>query len=808
VKSTPEHHPKLINYSRPLFGLALIAGSLFQLIVPVLAAPAPIIKNQATATYENPENPADPANPQDPNRIETVSNIVEIAIQEVAGITVKQQGLTDETGKDITAKAGSTVYFRFDLTNIGNDGTKFFVPNQATITGAGTVQKVQSFDATSKTWKDIPAAGFTSGNIAPAGSLQVRVAVKVADGANGKIAVSLGKTNGTTPNLQNEAQTAVTKNPEDVFTVDNPDGTVGDLDGTPDNGIREAMDTQSVTINAQPQAFATLKKISGNYIATDNSISYGLSFKVADTAPTQAGTIAADLVGTVVPGLGTTPGILISDAVPLGTKLATVTPPTGWVPVYQYGAAIGAIDRADTATWTTTEATSGTLRRVGFFLANGRIAKGTAVTGFTLKLTVLNPLKTTEILNIAQLFGSSPANPNDPTDQTPNPNLPVVDESGDNNPNNFNADGTPGARDPQDPTKPLVTPGIIDRTAPVGDPRNPTTIGQDTKDGDGGEYVATLINPALNILNGPKDRPDALGQAPGTPNDNNNDFSNKSAPVKPGIQTTDKFDPEAVGFFNTVQNTADFPTDIKVIPSIKLDEPLPEGTKVTLKDSKQDQDPGVIFTVRGGKLVPDDTTKPVLVLVQVPGKGNVDYTTIIDLPANTNALKGYPVQLTAFIDLNNDQQPGTEEPMNKTLDRVYAGFIDLYKESRILGADQQPVNDATTKRGEFSKENKLAKPGEYIEYRIKFANVSASIPDGSGSKPLNANNFTIVEDGTTLPNNWATLTDNVPGSVKVDLGVVQLTPNPDDLKVTKYVNTVGTLAPQKSGTFSFIRKVK
>jgi hypothetical protein len=189
------------------------------------------------------------------------------------------------------------------------------------------------------------------------------------------------------------------------------------------------------------------------------------------------------------------------------------------------------------------------------------------------------------------------------------------------------------------------------------------------------------------------------------------------------------------------------------------------------------------------------------VLSQVPGKGKVDYTTIIDLPAGTDAIKGYPVELTAFIDLNNDHQLGTDEPTNKTLDRAYTGFIDLLKESRILGTDQKPLN-------EFSLDNKAAKPGEYIEYRIKFANISIAAPDGGGSKPLSASNFAIVEDGNILPNNWATLTTNEPGSVKADLGTVQLNPTTDDLLVTKYINTVGTLAPQKSGIFTFIRKIK
>ena len=814
MKLTPET-TKLITSSRPLFAAAVIASSVFQFIAPSFAAPAPVITNQATATYEDAENPADPKNPNDPKRINSTSNLLTVAIQEVAGISVTQKGLTDDKGAAVVAKGDDTVYFRFDVQNLGNDGTKFFVPNQATITGAGKVQKVQYFDAVAKVWQDVPAAGLTSGNIPPLGILQTRVVVKLDTAAQGKIVVSLGKTNETAPNLQNQLRTTAGTNLEDVYTVDNPDTADSEIDGVPINGVREAMDTQEVTVNGQLQAFATLKTTSGNFIGSDSSITYNLKFKVEDQAPSQAvNAIPTDLVGTVVPGLGTKPGILISDAIPLGAKLASVVVPNGWVAVYQYGTSIGATDRADTSTWsfnppTTTNA--GTLIRVGFFLPEGRITKGTEVTGFQIKVTVIDPIKTPQVANLVQLFGSSPANPIDLQDKTPNPNFPVVDESGDNSPNNFNTDGTPGAKDLQG--RPVVSPGVVDASTPETDPRNPKNVGQDIKgdntgEGVGGEFVSTLVT-STTILNGPTSQPEALG---GT--DNNSDFTNKSTPVAPGVikGSTLKFDPEAVAFLNTVQNGGDFTTDIKVIPTLKADEQLPKDTKVTLKISVAD--PGVVFIADGaGKLIPADPTKLVLTLPQVKPKASFDYITIIDLPVGTAAVTGYPVELIAFIDRNNDNSPNADEPSNKTLDRVYTGFIDLVKESRILGADKKPVND-------FTIAPKVAQPGQYIEYRIIFKNISVAAPDFSGSKTLTANLFAITEDGnpglkdTTNLNNWADLTTNDPSSAKAELGTVgyfTATPTPtttDDATVTKYVNTVGTLAPQKSGTFSFIRKVK
>ena len=204
------------------------------------------------------------------------------------------------------------------------------------------------------------------------------------------------------------------------------------------------------------------------------------------------------------------------------------------------------------------------------------------MTGFKLTVAVINPLKTSQINNIAQLFGNSPANPSDPQDTTPNPLLPVVDESGDNQPNNFNADGTPGAKD-------ALIPGIVDNTVAESDSRNPTTMLQDLKgDNTGnspnGEFLLISVVPDIGVFNGPKDSPTAIGQAPSASNsDNNHDFINKSSDLLPGVRSGEKLklDSPAVGFFNTVQNTSTLSVDIKVFPS-KFDELFPDGTKVTL----------------------------------------------------------------------------------------------------------------------------------------------------------------------------------------------------------------------------------
>ncbi len=770
------------NYFHPLFAAGLITSSLLHVLAPADAAPInSSIVNQVTATYEDPLNSGEIIN--------TVSNVIQITLAEVAGITVTQTGIADINDLPIgtAVKGGDTVYFRFDLTNIGSDATQFFVPNKAGLTGAATFQKVQYFDPTTSTWKDIPNSGLTSGNIATGKVLKTRVIVTVNNNSSGDLIVSLGNTP-TTINLQNieisNANISTLTTSDRVFTIDNPDGADGEINGTPVNGTREAMDTQTITIGKQPQAFAAITETAGAYVPADRSITYNLSVNVQNITPDRAGPyVPADLVGTTIPGL-TDPGILISDAIPVGTKFISATPPNSslWIPVYQYAAnPIGASDRADTATWSTTPPdtnTLATLRRVGFILRNGRIPKGSTVDGFQIKVAVIDPFTTTTVANIVQLFGNSPLNANNSSDNTPNPNLPVVDESGDTNPNDFNADGTPGKTDPTT-GKPFVTPGLI------------TSIGK---------FDITPISVGT-ILNGPKDNPAAVANS-----DSNQDFTNKS--ILNNFQRGDKLDPPVVGFVNTIQNQTGGLVDIKIVPTLRTGETLPDGTFITLRDPKQPNTTfDVVFKVVNGAIVPTNASKPALVLFQVPTNQNPNYITAIDLPPGTDALKGYPIDLTAFVDLNNDNKPDSNEPQNKTVDRVYAGFIDVFKESRVLAADRTVLKP-------YSANPQTAKVGQFIEYRITFTNVSPLVPNSIGSQALSPTDFTITEDGYAGTNNWGGLTSNDPGSAMTSMGTVTFSASDKtatttaDPNLTIYTSSIGTLAPQTTGTFTFRRQIK
>ncbi|MFN4816907.1 MAG: hypothetical protein ACK5K8_16355, partial [Pseudanabaena sp.] len=131
--------------------------------------------------------------------------------------------------------------------------------------------------------------------------------------------------------------------------------------------------------------------------------------------------------------------------------------------------------------------------------------------------------------------------------------------------------------------------------------------------------------------------------------------------------------------------------------------------------------------------------------------------------------------------------------------------------------------------GTFSIGPKRPAPGNIIEYRITYKNISESI-SGTGNVILNADNVVITEDGTAGTNNWAIDnpptngvidTSNVVGSAK-DSGastitffngipavlgsdITGLTAATD---VTKYVNTVtGVVPPQTTRTFTFQRKL-
>ncbi|WP_337884206.1 hypothetical protein [Fischerella thermalis] len=816
---------------RSLVITALLANGIFQCVAPVLAegtTAGQSISNTATATYEDPNNPG--------TTINATSNTVTVTVAEVAGITVTASGITDNTSGTPVA-VGDILYYNYTVTNVGNDPTKFRVPNLARVTGPATAGNLEYSTDGGTTWIPISGSEYVTDSIPVGGSILVRVPVTVQPGAqtNDVITVTLGDTPGDGQNQLRDP------NGGDVYTVDNADGSVtGEVAGAPVNGVREASATQKATVNSSLKnyALATILKTRSNYnnantpVITDDTLSYGLSLRVELNDPTGNNITPAPLVGTTINGL-TGPRILISDAIPDGTELGTVpTPPPGWQVVYTTDPiSINAND----ATWQPLTAATNlsTVTRVGFVndpAVITSIAPGQTVSGFSIevkvKSTATSPLT---VNNIAQLFG-----------QTSGGTTLVYDESGDQNPSNYDGPTIPpGSTDTNNDgvpdTDPAVTDGYINDATDLGN--TGTDSGNNNSgSGAGGEANTFTVQEPLasDVLNGPERTPDAIG-----PTSNNDDFTNKSSFVPPTQAPGSTLDPSGVAFTNTVQNSGTDPNNISLVPTEPTNPAdLPVGTLVTITygaESKSyiwDGDEFLYDADRNPSTTNDqspiDATSEYITIPNVAPGTNVNYGVEVNLPANTplstDIDKGFPVPITAFVD---DGTPGLgSEPQNTTIDRVYTGFLKLVKESRVLPGTGPAVqgNDGT-----FSSDPKKPAPGNIIEYRITYRNISEA-QAGTGNILLRADKVVITEDGTTGGNNWALDNDsdgkidtsNIVGSAK-DSGAATInfyngnpatnasidqTGTTVDTDVTKYVDTVtGNIAPGESRTFTFQRKV-
>jgi hypothetical protein len=814
-----------------------MASGAFQFVAPVLAegtAGGQKISNTATATYEDPNNPGTTLN--------ATSNTVVITIAEVAGITVTGTGVVDDNGG--TVSINDTLYYNFTVKNTGNDPTKFRIPNLATVTGPATAGNLEYFNGT--TWVPITATEYITGSIAPDASIQVRVPVTVQAGANPNddIFVKLGNTPG---NAQNQP-----RNPDggDVYTVDNLDGTAtNEVAGVPVNGTREASNTLSIKVGAVQKNYslATVLKTRGTYenastpnSITDDKVTYNLSVRVEGTDVTGQGITPTALDGTTITvnGNNTNKYILISDAIPKDTELAEVPiPPSGWQAVYTTQAVGTDANDANTNWQTFSSPTVPTgITRVGFIkqtsTTTDQIAAGTTVSGFAVKLAVKSGTNSPlTIANIAQVFGQTPGN-----------NAPVYDESGDQNPSNF--DGPAGSMTPPTSTDtnsdgvPDALPATSVDDGYIDTPLNPETGvdggGDNTGSGAGGEanvFTITAATP-VSVLNGPQGAPAATGPSGLT----NDDFTNKSSLVpantKPfetdGVTPT-LIDPAAVGFTNTLQNSGTAAGTITLVPNnltgdAALD--LPNNTTVTITYASQ----SAVYTYNAGTFTL--TSGTAITISNVAAGASVNYGVEVNLPSGTNLSTntiadysgdtefGFPIPILSTI--NN----GTNTATNITIDRVYTGYLKLVKESRVtVGTGPSVVGSD----GTWSSAAKTPSPGNILEYRIRYSNIS-NPQAGAGNVILNADKVVITEDGVGSGNNWAKDNDNnseidtsnVVNSA-VDTGAANIefyngdpatTATTDrtgttlTTDVTKYVVRVtGNVIPGQERTFTFQRKV-
>ena len=764
---------------RPLIVTALAFSGSLSLINAVLAegtTAGQTISNTATATYTDPTDAI----------LTTESNTVEVTVAEVAGITVTNTDIRNTLEPDGTTpgdgefEPGDTVVFEFEVRNVGNDATTISLTDA--VISAGPIEDIASvtYSYDSNGDGDFDDPGDVNGQVITGrletvsipvdGFVVVDVEVEVDNNAllGDDISITLGDTPGNGQNQPFDASA------DSVFTVDNTTAVPGEADPAngPTNGEREASDTGSIELGGVPtpqQPLVTILKSVTSVTdpsntptdVSDDVVTYDFVVDMQETPPAGSDVIASDLEPIAINlngRVGQDHYVFVSDAIPVNTELfAAPTAPANWQVIYST-TAIGAADALDAA-WTTTQPALNTVTRIGFIYNPGNTSTAAAGDGATLLRTapnvnftgiqVVNTAANTanEIANIAQVYGAEePDDPNTPEDESLN--HPVIDESGDTTPSNYDeTTGTYGGVDPENPgtggTPPpgfdpddgqvddptTLTPGDIDGGgATPGDPNDDHT--GDPNDGPGEPVLVELDPPpASAILNGPEGEPGAVG-----PNSNEDDFTNKSTLGGPGV------DPDPVGFTNTVENGSTVEGDIQLVLDPASTNPaddtyLPPGTEVeiTLLDTTVYR-----FTLQpDGTWTPDGTNPtPFPILNNVPAGGEQNYSVDVDLPNNsTEDLEDYPVVINAQLDVDDN---GTfDDGENRTIDRIYTGFLELEKTATIVQGDGPPVTGNTPA------------PGNQIVYDINYTNISETQTGAmTGNILLTASNLQILEDGT------------------------------------------------------------
>jgi hypothetical protein len=858
---------------RPLMIAALVAGGVMQpLLRPVLAAgvaAGTTISNTATATYSDDND----------NPFNATSNTVQIKVAPISGVTVKPTGITDVNLGAV--EKGDALQYNFDVKNVGNLTEDIFIPSapivanfvlDPTTPGVSSPIRINvapvgsppnfldpENPANSAFFTPV-AGGYIVKNVAPDQIIQVQVLGTVPTSgisAGDPITVTLGDTgpNDNSPATQNVVDGTDGSNPNEVRTVAtlDPLGVTGPVDN------KEASGSQFIPFGTQstPQAFSLLKKTIESVTpgatanANDDTILYKLNFSVLNTSPSGSLT-PADLTGTTMKlESAYVPKVLVSDAIPVGTVLNSAPAAvTDWTAVYSTDpvastTAIGAAGQSlPAANWTATAPTTpagfAAVTRVGFIANTTTVAKGSTVDfKFSVKTSNL-PVSGGKVDNIAQAFGKTLGDPS----LTPKV---VFEESGDSNPNNFDDQGNPGPV-----FDPLKDTGKAD----------PTLQGIDTK-GDNsatgspkGEVTEVIISGvgspvADSLFNGPKLTPDAVG-----PTDVNDDFTNQSAPVPAGQDPTVVI-PGAVTaptFTNSVKNPTQVGLAELTIEPIAPQGPvsaesadanattgqygtnadIPDGTKVKITATPfataQNPSPTPVsatytYDSTLGKFVITPGQTPVNVGT-LPPNGSVSYTVDVTLPAGSvKPLTAVAIPVIAFPD-ESPSDPllrgfSGELTNNVTIDRVYTGYVKLFKEARILASDKttevETWTDAITK---------TVNSGQYIEYRIKYTNISTPAATGSGNVILNANSFQLVEDGVAggfssgSANSWfpdtlhqkSTFASNGTVTYYNGTGITSPIGNVDPAdgsNVGRYENDLTVpLTPNDTGYFQFRRLVK
>jgi len=273
-----------------------------------------------------------------------------------------------------------------------------------------------------------------------------------------------------------------------------------------------------------------------------------------------------------------------------------------------------------------------------------------------------------------------------------------------------------------------------------------------------GVIQRTTLTAVGAVLIGPNGAAAAVG-----PGSNNDDYSNKSvntgiAGVAPSGVTTAS---GTLVYINTIQNTGNandnFTIDAPTVPSgFTVEVSTDGGTNYT--------------TVSGGGSVS--------LAIGFGSSANINVR--ITEPAGNTVLTGFD----SIIRVTSGNTPAAN---NRTIDRLYTGFVRLDKSSSVsnstgVGGATDPV------------------PGAVITYNVTYTNVSSSNGDANCVK-LTASNVVITEDGLAAPNNWGTYTTNSGTPSDSGSGTVVT------VSATKYTDTIASLAPGASAVFTFKRSI-
>lgn len=861
---------RLIAATLTMGGVSLLLPLLASAQVVPLTPAGTIIRNTATGTYEDPNNPGVPINTTSNEVTATVAEVagvtaVPAGIVDVNGGSVTTNDVVNynflitNVGNDVTAiniPGTSTVVGGTQGTITVTEINGIVLTTPIDVAAGGVATNDPAFIALVQA-RGIPAF---NGTIPANGTIRVQVPVTVtATVAGNPVSVQLGNTGANDNSAGTQNQTQAGALPTDVYTINPATGNPG----APVNGVREAAAFTTVPLATAVNnvALATVLKTRIAYAAgaaalTDDQLTYRLDLRVENTPPAgTTGITPAPLLPTAITLDGVAANrILISDAIPAQTTLdntfgaATVTiGGVTWTRVYSTVAtATGPL--AVGQNWQTGAVPAAGVTRVGY-VALGPLPAGTTTvtdpTGFQFRVitTGVTAVPVT-IANIAQVFGQSAAGPISPT------NPLVYDESGDQNPNNYEA-GVPPAPITTPATSPTgVANPATDGTDPIGDPPN-----NNQGTGTGGEANVFTINPAGIILNGPPGVPGALGPD-GTAQ---TDFVNRSAtdvPAGAAGAPGNTYDPLPVTFTNTVQNPA---TNTNQLDNVTL-EPisatlaaqavnntatptaaqiqaydltnlanhaaLPNGTIVSISFGGRT----AVYTLTAGSFVltssgaspagtGDAVAAPIIIPTIAVGVSQT-YTVVVNLPAGAVVTTGYSVPIVSYVNSNvadgttfktNGTALGQDNPFNIKMDRVYTGYLNLVKASQILQGTGPAVSPADAILNGAAK---TPAPGNIILYQITYSNISTPA-SGTGNVILNANNIVITEDGAAGTNNWATTTFNVANTAADATAGAVITffngataTTTADVNVTRYLDSIPTLAPGANGTFTFQRVVR